>query len=324
MRGIADSLLDKGKYEDAYYLYNEIYGQVWSVIGRIQNGLNDFSQSCLNNNFRSSLEFKSSYTIKAAEGLFKKWFDLDITQTLNEMTFTTYGHLKCVCYSPYLNTTISAANIYYEFLVLHALILETESDKWVSSVSRIVTPLIEGGYLKKLRPNLTENTLKKNLIENAAKLKSTDWNNLNYTLMDYLSNIGDKTSELYSNVYKIAGFHFNQKKRRDNTKEKESNQDENYERYERYENFEKHAFNREEEFDPAKATEFEKAKYYGKVLGLSGNVTKSQVRKNYLALIAKYHPDKVFDLGEELIILAEKKTKQLNLAYEWIKKKHGI
>ena len=112
MRGIADSLLDRGKYEDAYCLYDEIYGQVWGVIGRLQNGLNDFGQSFLNNNFRSNLEFKNSYAIKAAESLFKKWFDLDINQTLNEMTFTTYGHLRCVCYSPHLSASIPAESIY--------------------------------------------------------------------------------------------------------------------------------------------------------------------------------------------------------------------
>ncbi len=130
------------------------------------------------------------------------------------------------------------------------------------------------------------------------------------------------------------GYHFNKKayggNGEKNTKGsgyKRSEQYESYEKYEKYESyerFEKHSFKKVEEFDPAVATEFEKAKYYGGLLGLTGKVTKVQIRKNYLELISKYHPDKVFDLGEELKILAEKKTKQLNMAYEWMKNKYKI
>ncbi|MDP4116204.1 MAG: DnaJ domain-containing protein, partial [Bacteroidota bacterium] len=98
---------------------------------------------------------------------------------------------------------------------------------------------------------------------------------------------------------------------------------ERYEKYERYERYEKQA-KTINEFDPVTATEFEKSKYYGKMLGLSGKVTPSHIRKVYLNLIAQYHPDKVASLGVELVNLAEKKTKEINSAYEWLKKKHNF
>ena len=333
MREIADSLLDQGKYEEAYYIYDEIYNQIWVVIGTVQNGLNDFSQSYLGNSYKSNFEFRNLYTLKATESIFKKWFELDVIQTLNELTFTTYGHLQSICYSPKLNSTLSAETIYNEFLVLHTLILEIENENWMNSLSKIVTPQVEGRLLKKLRSNLTEKNLTKSIIENAAKIKRTDWYNVNFTFLDYLFNIGDNSSKLYTSVYEVVGYHFKHKThKRSSSKTKNGEGDnsgqyesyEEYERYERYERFEKHSFKREEEFDPVTATEFEKAKYFGKLLGLTGRVSKSQIRQNYLELVSKYHPDKVFDLGEELKILAEKKTKQLNLAYEWMKKKYNL
>ncbi|MDP3582481.1 MAG: DnaJ domain-containing protein, partial [Ignavibacteria bacterium] len=91
-------------------------------------------------------------------------------------------------------------------------------------------------------------------------------------------------------------------------------------RFERYESNSR----KRDEFDPTRATDFEKAKHYGEVLGLTGKVSKTYIRKIYLELIAKYHPDKVFVLGEELKILSEVKTKEINAAYDWMTKKYSI
>ena len=334
MREIADSLLDQGKYDDSYYVYDEICGQIWGAIGSVQNGLTDFSQSYLGNSFKSNFEFRDSYTKKASESVFKKYFNLDSDQLLNEFTFSTYGHLQSVCYSPKLCSEVSLETVFNEFLVLHSLILEAENDSWVNSLFKVVSPVVDNRQFKKLRSNLTDKNLKKAVVENAAKIKSTDWYNVNVTFLDYLINIGDNNSELYTSVYNVMGFHFKQKthrKKSNRTKEENANNKsgqyesyESYEKYERYEKFERHSFGGQDDFDPTAATEYEKSKYYGLLLGLTGRVTKSQIRKKYLDLIAKYHPDKVFELGDELKILAEKKTKQLNLAYEWMKKKYNL
>jgi len=333
MREIADTLLSEGKYDNAYYVYDEIYNQIWNAMGSIQNGISEFSQSYLSGSFKSIIEFRNDYTIKATASVFRKWFDLDVDQTLNEFTFTTFGHLQCVCYSPKLNSTIPRTTIQNEFLTMHTLILENESDNWITSLLKIAAPVVEGSNLKKLRYNLLESNTRKNIIENATRIKQTDWFNVNIMLLDYLINTGDNSSPMYTSVNKIVGFYSKSKKHykksaksADDSRGYRSGKSESYEyeRYERYERFEKHSFSREVEFDPLSATEFEKSKYYGELLGLKGRITKAEIREKYLDLISKYHPDKIFGLGDELMVLAEKKTKQLNLAYEWMKKKYGI
>ncbi|MEW6652160.1 MAG: DnaJ domain-containing protein [Bacteroidota bacterium] len=333
IREIADGLLEQGKYEDAYVVYDEIYYRIWSAIGVIQTGLTNFSNEYLGSSFKNSYKLRTNFTVEISDNIFKKWFNLDTDQTLNELTFTTYGHLQCISYSPFLNKTIGADVVYSEFMILHALVNDSASDDWINSLLKLVTPQMEDQRVKKIRSNITETNVKKQLIDNAAKLKATDWKDVNICLLDYLFNMGDNSSELYSSVHKTVGTYFRQKTHRKKQSETKGRKQESYsyqsyesyEKYERYERFESSYFNhKKEEFDATSATEFEKAKFYGQVLGLTGKVSKTYIRKKYLEMIAKYHPDKVFELGEELKILAEVKTKQINAAYDWMKKKYNI
>ncbi len=334
IRGIADGLFEQNRYEDAFYLYDEIYSRMWNAIGVVQNGINDFSNTYLGNSFQSSHKLRSNFTIQVAETIFKKWFDLDVDQTLNELTFTTFGHVQCICYSPFLNKTISVDVVYNEFLILQTLVNEGDKDDWINQLFKVASPVTDDQQLKRIRPYLTNSKMKKLLTENAEKLRVTDWKEVNVCILDYLFNMGDNSSELYSSIQKIVGTHYRQKTHRKKTRDKkeEKNQQENfrshsYERYEKYEWYERYksrSYSKQDNFDATRATDYEKAKYYGHVLGLSGKISKSHVRKKYLELIAQYHPDKVFDLGEELKILAEIKTKQLNAAYDYMKKKYSI
>jgi hypothetical protein len=50
-------------------------------------------------------------------------------------------------------------------------------------------------------------------------------------------------------------------------------------------------------------------------------LNKSQLKKRYHELLRQYHPDKVAALGAEFKDIAEKRTKQINSAYEELKKK---
>ena len=60
------------------------------------------------------------------------------------------------------------------------------------------------------------------------------------------------------------------------------------------------------------------------ILGLDSSATDNEVKKTYRKMAAKYHPDKVAHLGEDLKNLAEEKFKSLNDAYQNIKKERGI
>lgn len=50
-------------------------------------------------------------------------------------------------------------------------------------------------------------------------------------------------------------------------------------------------------------------------------LNKSELKKRYFELLKQNHPDKVASLGNDFKVLAEKKTKAINTAYEELKKK---
>ncbi|MDO4565493.1 MAG: DnaJ domain-containing protein [Clostridia bacterium] len=57
-----------------------------------------------------------------------------------------------------------------------------------------------------------------------------------------------------------------------------------------------------------------------KVLGVSENASQEEIRKAYLELVKKYHPDKYVD--NPLKELANEKLKEVNQAYDMLQKKH--
>ncbi len=59
------------------------------------------------------------------------------------------------------------------------------------------------------------------------------------------------------------------------------------------------------------------------VLGLSGDATFAEIKAAYRKLSMEYHPDKVAHLGEEFHKVAEEKMKEINGAYQYLKKKFG-
>jgi uncharacterized membrane protein YkvA (DUF1232 family) len=52
------------------------------------------------------------------------------------------------------------------------------------------------------------------------------------------------------------------------------------------------------------------------ILGVPENATRQEVKSAYKRLAAKYHPDKVLHLGDEFRILAEKRFKEIQEAYQ--------
>ncbi len=60
------------------------------------------------------------------------------------------------------------------------------------------------------------------------------------------------------------------------------------------------------------------------VLGIGRSATNEEVKKRYLELSVKYHPDKVTHLGEELKALAHQKFVEVSNAYEEVRKERGF
>jgi len=65
-------------------------------------------------------------------------------------------------------------------------------------------------------------------------------------------------------------------------------------------------------------------RYYARTLGIDGPVTVNDVKRCYKKLVSQYHPDKVDHLGPELKKVAAQKSREINEAYEYFKKKYGI
>lgn len=63
---------------------------------------------------------------------------------------------------------------------------------------------------------------------------------------------------------------------------------------------------------------------YRNVLGLKSVFTVQDVKQAYHKLLSKYHPDKVNHLGDEFKRIAQVRTREINEAYEYFKKKYNI
>lgn len=63
---------------------------------------------------------------------------------------------------------------------------------------------------------------------------------------------------------------------------------------------------------------------WNEVLGVAANATPDQIKDAYRTLMSQYHPDKVASLGEELQVLAERKSKEISAAYREGMQVHGI
>ena len=60
-----------------------------------------------------------------------------------------------------------------------------------------------------------------------------------------------------------------------------------------------------------------------RTLGVEPDCTFAEAKAAYQSLIQKYHPDRVSSLGEELQEIAERRTKELNEAYQQLKQRQS-
>jgi len=77
-------------------------------------------------------------------------------------------------------------------------------------------------------------------------------------------------------------------------------------------------------FNERPATENEKERNYGRILGLKGPVTPDEIKEAYKNMIKLYHPDKTQHLGKELQDLAAHKSREINNAFDYFRNKYGI
>lgn len=99
--------------------------------------------------------------------------------------------------------------------------------------------------------------------------------------------------------------------------EKQSNYSENQQNKQQYSSANKDYQNNKQE--PASSIKMDLTTAFA-ILEIPENSTPEQIKTAYKQLIIQYHPDKVQNLGKDIRLLAEKKTIEINLAYEFIRK----
>lgn len=335
LRESADILLDLNKFENAFDLYDEANRQIWLSLGNIQNNITNFTQTVLESDFKATFEFQSKYTLKISETAFARNFEMSSGSLLNEFIQINYGKLQTVVSSSKLLNSIDYTTVLADFLLLYTLISNKNSDDWINYVLKIYNPIMEGNRIKSMFLRITDKYLKVRLAEEAEIIKQSDKSELNAILLDYLIKSSVKDEVFFDMIKSVAGSYssYSRKKKAGESKSKKNDFKEKYEQYEKYEKYEKYEryekfegnfSNQKNDFDFGNMTDMEKSKFFGDLFGLKGQVTKGEIRKKYFELIAKYHPDKVAGLGPELVEVAETKSKQINQAYEWFKKKYSL
>jgi hypothetical protein len=321
MREAADLLVGKYRYGESYTIYDELYRQICGVFGTVQGSYCGYSK----NSFKSTIPYYSAFHERcietAADALCLRMYNTPLSQILDEFIRIIYGHLQCISFSREVNKEIVTDDVLSEFAVLYTLVLQRVQHRKITPVFAVVSIVLDGNRrLKRIRSNYSRSTIERLLIESAEKNKDDEWRVINSLLLEYLSRAGNQKTELYAKIKNIIGnwtYRY---------KQKDSNwyNNEQYKYYERYERFEKRTSSTSKEFCPATATEAEKMAYYGRLIDLKGKVTIAQIRSKYINLVSLYHPDKVQHLGPELKELAERKSKEINAAYDWLKSRYRI
>jgi hypothetical protein len=311
LRQAADLLLSQGRYTEAYTVYDELYRQMWTLFGTVQASLTNTAGGAFGNSVPDSGS-RRVYAEPVASVLCARVYGATLASVIDEFQRVMYGHLQCICNSRDICAQASTDTVLNEFAVFFVLILQPSRFRKITPVFAAVTAVLDREHrLRRIRSNYLRRDVEKYIIESAEKCKSGDWKIINHLLLNYLDFTSQTSTELYTRVLRIAGPRWDRSRQRQFNQEQQESQNKNRQQ-------------QRPAFDSATATEQEKKAHYGKLLGLQGVLTKSEVRSRYISTIALYHPDKVQHLGKELRDLAEEKTKEFNAAYEWLKAKYKI
>jgi hypothetical protein len=326
MREVGELLINQSRYREAYIIYDELYKQMWSVLATIQDTRIRYSSGLLGMLNRTDNSIKLSACETTANSLCLKMYNINLGIFINEFIKVIYGRLQCECLLREKYSSMINDSILNEFVILYSLVIQPENQRKIAPIFAIATGVLDGNNrLKRVKSNYPKNMLEKLLVENVEKSRNTEWQTINHLLLNYLKNIRGPKNFLYNRISTLIGSNpFQSNRFNKNESYSTYERYERCERFERFDRFEKDSTSLKDEFHPLLASEEEKNIYYGKMIGLKGRVTKAQIRSKYIDMVSLYHPDKVQHLGSELRNLAELRTKEINVAYAWLKSKYQI
>jgi hypothetical protein len=312
MRQVGDLLLSQGRFVEAYTVYDELYRQMWALFGIVQASLTNTAGGAFGHPvFKDSAR---GYAEPVASVLCARTYGASLPTILEEFQRVLLGHLECICSSEQISRETNCEAVLNEFAVFFVLALQPSRQRKITPVFAVVTSVIDKDHrLRRIRPNYLRRDIEKHLVDSAEKSRNGEWNSVNHLLLDYLGYTAQTTTDLYTKVLRIAGPGSDHSSHRSHGQNHQENQ--NNGRQEK---------NEGRGSTSVSATEREMKLHCGRLFGLKGVMTKSEVRSRYIHSVSLYHPDKVQHMGKELQELAEAKTKELNAAYEWLKTTYDI
>jgi len=320
MRQVADLLVSQKKFAEAYTIYDELFRQIWGVFGSVQCSFSGYPANPIGTRFAFNPALRKQFPEPAANTLCLKIYNVNLSLVLDEFIKVMYGHLQCIISSPHIHKDVSPDSVLTEFTVLYTLVLQPVRLRRLSPVFSLSTAIVDrNNRLKRIISNYPRDVIEKLLVEHANTCKDIRLKTINHLLSDFLLRAGYRKSEFFRKVSKTvdSGYYRFQYDHHYTGRNEKNNQSNNYEKYKQHA-----SSSSSRKFYPNNATDQEKNAYYGQLIGLSGKVTKEQIRSKYIGMIFLYHPDRVQHLGPEIKELAETKSKELNAAYDWFKEKY--
>ena len=135
-------------------------------------------------------------------------------------------------------------------------------------------------------------------------------------------NYYDSKTYKKSDKSKEDTYHKYKKQAYDNNKESYYNKNQKDSNFKQKQRESSRSSSKEKKYKSAETKYLNKGKEMGQILGLKGRVTKNDIKKAYKKKIGEYHPDRVDNMGAEIKELALKKTKEINIAYEYFIEKY--
>ena len=221
-----------------YTIFDELYRQIWSIFGTAQSGFSGYSSVYPRSRFSSDTVLRKQYPEPVVNALCMRIYSINLSSMLGEFIRIMQGHLQCISSSSQMRKEIDPDIVLNEFAVLYTLVLQPASQRKLSPIFSISTAIIDSGNrVKRIMSKYPRFLVEKLLIESAQKCKDGKLKSLNYLLLDYLFNIGDRRTELFRKLSIVVGhssYQFQYQQHR-------YDRYEHFDRYEPYDKYRRHA-----------------------------------------------------------------------------------
>lgn len=299
---LAQKYYEASKYGDAYSIAGEIREEIMSGLDTVKLSRNiakgaGWLAALLTGGFGA----EDLLIVPAVNKVILSLFGVNLDGLMDLLGRATYMKLICSTLDTSIMARVPSREMLKDFLILYKLSNSKQDDSWFKGVLRLINPFADEG-LNGNEHHYDVPRLLNELYLEASKL-SLETEPYGDLLIVYLHAFGYRTNNLYHFLY-IGREHLV----RD------------------YDNASSSGSNRSRAYTSSGGTTSSSGyadpmdKYYGDILGLKGDYSKENIKKQYRERMKENHPDSNSGGGKA----AEEKAKKINAAYAWFKKKYGF